>query len=100
MGPSRQTFSKPASWVVSRRIKQRNLGFRAVQVLEFIAKHMESEGCSPSYRIIRDALGFNDKADVQRVVKRLAGRGLLIVSPQSNDNWHASTIRLIGPGFS
>lgn len=100
MGPSRQAFSKPAPWVVSRRVKQRTLGFRAVQVLEFVTRHLEANGSSPSYRIIRDALGFADKADVLRVVKRLEQRGLVSIVKQSNDNWHASAIRLIGPGFS
>lgn len=43
-------------------------------MIAYIALH----GRAPSYGIIRDELGFRDKADVRSVVKRLEKRGLLM----------------------
>ena len=55
----------------------RELGYRGRQVLAFVRDCIDSEGHAPSYTTIRDTLGFNDRAEVCRVVARLAGRGLV-----------------------
>jgi len=61
----------------SPRITDRSLGYRAVQVLGYVHETIAEQGQAPSYRMIRDALDFCDKAAVQRVVERLERRGLL-----------------------
>lgn len=53
------------------------LGYRGTQVLIYIRRYKRRAGDVPSYGEIRDALGFNDRADVCRVVERLERRGLL-----------------------
>lgn len=55
----------------------RELGYRGRQVLGYVRQTIEADGTAPSYGMIRDALGFSDKADVLRVVERLEDRGLL-----------------------
>lgn len=55
----------------------RELGYRGRQVLAFVRDCIDSEGNAPSYTMIRDTLGFNDRAEVCRVVTRLEDRGLL-----------------------
>lgn len=60
----------------------RELGFRGRQVLAFVRNCISEEGSAPSYSMIRDELGFNDRADVGKVVKRLEGRGLLHMAGQ------------------
>ncbi|MEN9924171.1 MAG: LexA binding domain [Pseudomonadota bacterium] len=55
----------------------RELGYRGRQVLAFVRDCIDSEGAAPSYTMIRDRLGFNDRAEVCRVVARLEGRGLI-----------------------
>jgi SOS-response transcriptional repressor LexA len=73
----------------------RQLGFRAVQVLTFIRDHMEKHGRPPSYRIISDALMFNDEADVCKCVTRLERRGIIVRIAQGPD-WNSPVIRLVG----
>jgi len=55
----------------------RELGYRGRQVLAFVRKTIEEHGHAPSYTMIRDELGFNDRAEVCRVVQKLEKRGLL-----------------------
>lgn len=58
-------------------ITGRVLGYRAAQVLGYVRETIATDGQAPSYRMIREELGFCDKAAVQRVVERLERRGLL-----------------------
>jgi DNA-binding MarR family transcriptional regulator len=53
------------------------LGFRGTQVLIYVRRYKRRTGDVPSYGEIRDALGFNDRAEVARVIARLEDRGLL-----------------------
>jgi SOS-response transcriptional repressor LexA len=55
----------------------RELGYRGQQVLAFVQIMIAEGGSAPSYSMIRDELGFNDKTDVRRVIERLERRGLL-----------------------
>jgi SOS-response transcriptional repressor LexA len=55
----------------------RELGYRAVQVLAYVRHTITTEGQAPSYYMIRDALGFNDVAEVCRVIERLERRALV-----------------------
>lgn len=55
----------------------RAMGYRGRQVLAFVRNCMDEEGQAPSYTMIRDELGFNDRAEVCRVVERLEYRGLI-----------------------
>lgn len=55
----------------------RVLGYRAVQVLEYVRQTIDAEGTAPSYGMIRDKLGFNHKSEVCHIVRRLERRGLL-----------------------
>lgn len=55
----------------------RMLGYRGQQVFAYIRQEVEINGIAPSYGMIRDALGFGDKAEVCRVVQKLERRGLL-----------------------
>lgn len=57
--------------------EDRELGYRAVQLLEFVRRHMTEHGRPPSYAIIRDELGFYDSGDVGKCVRRLENRGLV-----------------------
>lgn len=53
------------------------LGYRGTQVLLFVRQTKRKTGQVPSYCEIRDALGFNDRAEVCRVIERLERKGLL-----------------------
>ena len=55
----------------------RVLGYRAVQVLNYVHAEIAESGQAPSYSMIRDTIGFIHKGDVHRVVKSLERRGLL-----------------------
>lgn len=55
----------------------RELGFRGRQVLAYVQCVIAEQGIAPSYSMIRDELGFQSRAHVCRVVKRLESRGLL-----------------------
>jgi predicted transcriptional regulator of viral defense system len=55
----------------------RELGYRGAQVLAFIRLAIADHGQAPSYTEIRKTLGFNDRAEVCRVVGRLESRGLV-----------------------
>lgn len=58
-------------------IPNRALGYRAVQVLGYVRSAIVEDGQAPSYGMIRNQLGFTDRADVHRVIVRLEKRGLL-----------------------
>lgn len=58
-------------------MRGRELGYRGRQVLAFVRDCIAEEGLPPSYTMIRDELGFNDRSEVCRVVERLEDRGLL-----------------------
>lgn len=58
-------------------ITGRVLGYRAVQVLEYVRSELAEHGEAPSYAMIRDTIGFIHKGDVHRVIKSLERRGLL-----------------------
>ena len=55
----------------------RTLGYRGRQVLDLVRETIAMHGTPPSYSTIRDSLGFNDRAEVCRVVERLECRGVL-----------------------
>lgn len=55
----------------------REMGYRGRQVLDFVRETIAQDGAAPSYREIRDALGFQHKHHVCEVVKRLEKRGVL-----------------------
>lgn len=55
----------------------RTLGYRGRQVLDLVRETIAVHGTPPSYSTIRDELGFNDRGDVGKVVKRLEQRGLI-----------------------
>lgn len=55
----------------------RVLGYRAVQVLEYVRIEIIEHGQAPSYGMIRDALCIDSKGDVCRIIKSLEKRGLL-----------------------
>lgn len=74
---SQQCFAKPAIWVVAKRIKERQLGFRAVQVLAFIKTRLEAGLPPPSYSMICDELGIDGRGNVSRIVRHLERRGEL-----------------------
>ena len=60
-----------------QEVRPRVLGYRSVQVLEFVRLTIERDGIAPSYRMIMDELGISSRAKVCDVVKRLEKRGLL-----------------------
>lgn len=57
-------------------VSGRPLGYRAVQVLEFVRLTIEAEGSPPSYRMIAHELNL-EKGNVCRIVGDLERRGLL-----------------------
>lgn len=79
----------------SDELKSRTLGYRAIQVVLFVQDHIAIHGHSPSYRVIRDHLGFTDKSDVQKVCKRLEKRGLIAIIGNPERNWHLPAIQLL-----
>lgn len=76
-------------------LKSRALGYRAIQVVLFVQDHIAIHGYAPSYRIIRDELGFADKSDVQKVCKRLERRGIVAIIGNPERNWHLPAIQLL-----
>lgn len=70
----------------------RKLGYRGTQVLLFVRQAIRKTGDVPSYTEIRDGLGFNDRAEVCRVVQRLEHRGLIY----RTGNGRVRRIRLAG----
>lgn len=58
-------------------ITGRVLGYRAVQVLEYVRLTIAEDGAAPSYAMICQALGINSKGEVSRIVAALENRGLL-----------------------
>lgn len=78
---------------MARANQPRELGFRSVQVLDYIRATFASKGRAPSYTEIRDVLGFNDRAEVCRVIGRLENRGLLV---RVSRGWGVRRIQLPG----
>lgn len=75
----------------------RQLGYRAQQVLDYIAARLERDGAPPSYGMIADALGFATTQDVRAVIQRLERRGYLhrrSVGVRRNRGWHRPVIVL------
>jgi SOS-response transcriptional repressor LexA len=67
-------------------------------VLAYVQATIAEYGRAPSYGMIRDALGFTDKSDVRRVVRRLEKRGLLMRvgsgRVRSGSDWNKPVLRL------
>lgn len=78
MGVSRECYSKPAAWVVAKRIRERQLGFRAEQVLRFIKERLEAGLPPPSLNIICDELGIDGKGNASRIRRSLQVRGCFV----------------------
>ncbi len=55
----------------------REMGYRTRQVLAYVRAVVASEGCAPSYAMIRDELGLAHEGHVCRIIKRLEQRGLV-----------------------
>lgn len=55
----------------------RVLGYRAVQVLEYVRRSVTDEGRVPSYGMICDELGIATRGEVHRIVMSLERRKLL-----------------------
>jgi SOS-response transcriptional repressor LexA len=55
----------------------RVLGYRAVQVRDFILTYNAAHGISPSYDEIRDSLGLCSNGDVHRIIVSLEWRGIV-----------------------
>lgn len=53
------------------------VGYRAVQVLEYVRRYLGEHGHAPSYVEIRTALGIGSKGEVSRIVAGLERRGML-----------------------
>jgi SOS-response transcriptional repressor LexA len=54
----------------------RILGYREHQVLRFTQDAIRENGVSPSYCMIRDALGISTNGEVSRIVASLERRGI------------------------
>lgn len=87
-----QCISKPAPWVVAKRIRERKLGYRAFQVLAFIRKRVESGLPPPSYREICDVFGM-DQGNLHRLVVSLERRGIIYRADRTH--WCEPIIRLV-----
>lgn len=58
-------------------LRQRVLGYRSVQVLEYVRQEVTATGRPPSYSMIAEALDIASKGEVCNIVARLERRGLL-----------------------
>lgn len=76
--------------------ENRELGYRAVQLLEFLRRHMIEQGRPPSYAEIVSELGFADKSDVSKCVSRLENRGLVqrVKLERTGRGIHGAVLRL------
>ena len=72
---SRQCFSKPSAWVVSRRIKQRQLGYRESQVRKMILAELAELKPFPSLRKISAECDIDGTGNVCRILRNLIERG-------------------------
>lgn len=57
-------------------VEGHRLGYREEQVVAFVSAYHAERGYSPSFAIIRDELGFTDKAAVSRCVSHLVRKGI------------------------
>ena len=57
--------------------RERELGYRGYQVLNYVREYIYAFGQSPSYRMICNKLGISTKGEVAEIVERLEKRGLL-----------------------
>src|SRR5579872_7429912 len=78
---SQASYSKPAQWVVATRIRERQLGYRAVQVLRFIRDRIEAGGAPPSYREICEEFGL-DRGNLHRLIVSLETHGKVARFPR------------------
>jgi SOS-response transcriptional repressor LexA len=59
------------------RLTGRVLGYRAVQVLEYVRRYAGEHGHSPDYLAICNGVGISSKGEVSRIIASLERRGLL-----------------------
>ena len=57
--------------------RERELGYRGYQVLNYVREQVHAFGFPPSYSMICDRLGINTKGEVAEIVQRLERRGLV-----------------------
>lgn len=57
--------------------KRYDLGYRGLQVLQYIERMIENEGKAPSYGMIANTLEISTRGEVAKIVKRLEGRGAI-----------------------
>ena len=57
--------------------KRYDLGYRGLQVLNYVEQTIASEGIAPSYAMIANELGIATRGEVAKIVKRLEGRGAI-----------------------
>lgn len=69
-------------------ITGRVLGYRAVQVNEFIRAYVTELGYGPSYDEIRISVGISTKGEVHKIVKRLERRGLVEIDTEQSGRGH------------
>jgi SOS-response transcriptional repressor LexA len=70
-------FPKLASHARKQAVRERVLGYRCVQVIQYINEVIERDGIAPSYNMICDELGISSKTIVCRIIQRLEKRGLV-----------------------
>ncbi len=63
---------------------------RQQQVLDFIRRHIEEEGISPSVREICAHFGLSAPAGVHRILRTLQDKGLLVSTPGKKRSWRLS----------
>ena len=57
--------------------RERELGYRGYQVLNYVREQVHAFGCPPSYSMICDSLGINTKGEVSDIIGSLERRGLV-----------------------
>lgn len=73
VGKSAMTLAVKHQTQLSGRV----LGYRSVQVLEYVRTSIAQDGQAPTYEMICDKLQINGRHKVCEIVKRLERRGLL-----------------------
>ena len=72
--PARQIISRPAKWAVEKRIRERQLGFRMVQVLAvLVSRHQD--GLPPLSLRQMESLLDVDRGNLSRSISALEKRG-------------------------
>lgn len=59
------------------RGSQRQLGYRAYQVKNYVEAVIAEDGIAPSYKMIANELGIATKGEVCKIVSRLERRGMM-----------------------